>query len=395
MIELAKHCEGYTSEDIKIMTNLVADVVHPMVCVNGDLVELFGSNPSGHNLTVYINSIVNSLYQRSVFYTIYPPGSLETTKFQDYVALMTYGDDNEMSVSNEAPLYNHTRMMEVYASRGIEYTMADKDAESIPYITLEEADFLKRATVFRPEYTDPSTGEEGMYLAKLIEDSIFKSLHCNMLSKIVSKEEIARQCLDGALRELWFYGREHFEMRHEQFKKIVAEHDWQHTISPNFYKTFDEREEEWLDKYNLVRSGIESQSGVLPYRFETKDEPSSRETALISSFMTRAESHGIVILAREYTLNGGVTYGDILARYGDRLLCIEFKFQRLEETFQQAQRQARQVRMLHWQDPMTGITAVHPIAINIIQHKGIEHLPAGLKEVLESCVRYVHRPLMS
>jgi hypothetical protein len=262
MIELAKYCKGYTSDDIKIMSNLVADVVHPMMCVNGDLVELIGSNPSGQNLTVYINSIVNSLYQRCVFYTIYPPGSLKTTKFQDYVALMTYGDDNVMSVSDKVPLYNHTRMMEVYAMRGIEYTMADKDAESVPYITLEETDFLKRATVFRPEYSDPSTGKTGMYLAKLSEDSIFKSLHCNMLSKIVSEEEIARQCLDGALRELWFYGKEHFEMRHEQFKCIVAEHGWQHVISPNFYKTFDEREEEWLEKYNLVRTNIKSQSGI-------------------------------------------------------------------------------------------------------------------------------------
>lgn len=278
MIELAKQCDGYTTEDIKIMSNLVADVVHPMMCVNGDLVELLGSNPSGQNLTVYINSIVNSLYQRCVFYIIYPPGSLDTTKFQDYVALMTYGDDNEMSVSEKAPLYNHTHMMEVYASHGIEYTMADKDAESVPYITLEEADFLKRATVFRPEYSDPSTGEKGMYLAKLSEESIFKSLHCNMLSKVVSKEEIARQCLDGALRELWFYGREHFEMRHEQFKNIVFEHEWQHIISPNFYKTFDEREEEWLEKYNLVRTGIDSQSGTLPYRFNTRIEPSFLET---------------------------------------------------------------------------------------------------------------------
>lgn len=256
MIELAKHCEGYTPEDIKIMSNLVADVVHPMMCVNGDLVELLGSNPSGQNLTVHINSIVNSLYQRCVFYTIYPPGELDTTKFRDYVALMTYGDDNVMSVSDKAPLYNHTRMMEVYASQGIEYTMADKDAKSVPYITFEEADFLKRATVFHPEYTDPTTGVEGMYLAKLSEDSIFKSLHCNMLSKVVSKEEIARQSLDGALRELWFHGKEHFEMRHEQFKRVVAEHDWQHVISPNFYKTFEEREEEWLDKYNLIRSDI-------------------------------------------------------------------------------------------------------------------------------------------
>jgi hypothetical protein len=258
MIELAKHCEGYTEDDIKIMSNLVADVVHPMMCVNGDLVELLGSNPSGQNLTVYVNSTNNSLYQRCVFYIIYPPGSLTTTKFQDYVALMTYGDDNKMSVSPETPKYNHTRMQEVYASRGIEYTMADKEAESVPYIKLEEADFLKRSSVFHPEYSDPSTGQDGMYLAKLSEDSIFKSLHSNMLSKVVTKEEISRQCLDGALRELWFHGKEHFEIRHEQFKNIVAEHEWQHIISPSFYKTFDEREEEWLEKYNLIRTNDKS-----------------------------------------------------------------------------------------------------------------------------------------
>jgi hypothetical protein len=299
---------------------------------------------------------------------------------------MTYGDDNEMSVSVKAPLYNHTRMMEVYASQGIEYTMADKDAESVPYITLEEADFLKRATIFRPEYSDPSTGEKGMYLAKLSEESIFKSLHCNMLSKVVSKEEIARQCLDGALRELWFHGREHFEMRHEQFKRIVAEHEWQHVISPNFYKTFDEREEEWLEKYNLVRTGIESQSGILPYRFDTRTEPSPSESELISITMDKLEDHGVVQLAREYTLDGGVTYGDILARYGDRLLCIEFKRKSLEETFQQAQRQAAQVRLLHWQNHMLGITNVHSVAITNKNCKGIEFLPSGLKEVLETCV---------
>lgn len=252
MIELAKMCKGYTEDDITIMRNLVADVVHPVICINGDLVELNGSNASGQNLTVYINSIVNSIYQRCVFYEIYPPGSLESTKFQDYVALMTYGDDNTMSVSKDAPKYNHTEMQKKYAERGIEYTMADKDAESVPYIDLKDTDFLKRATEFRPEYTDPATGENGMFLAKLSEDSIFKSLHCNMRSKVVSEEEVARQCLDGALRELWFYGREHFNMRHEQLKAVVNDHGWQHLISPNFYKTFDEREAEWLEKYNLI-----------------------------------------------------------------------------------------------------------------------------------------------
>lgn len=254
LIELAKLSPHYSEEDIFVMQNLVVEVTHPVMNVNGDLVMLLGSNASGQNLTVYINSIVNSLYQRCVFFIIYPFGTLPTNKFSDYVALMTYGDDNEMSVSALAPEYNHTRMQEVYADHGIEYTMAEKEAESVPYIDLEDADFLKRKSTWRSEYTDPTTNEKGMWLASLSEASIAKSLHSNLKSGVVDPDEIARQCLDGAMREWWFHGRDVFEMRHEQMKRIIVDKEWEHMISPHFYKSFNEREEEWLEKYNLVKN---------------------------------------------------------------------------------------------------------------------------------------------
>lgn len=381
MIELAKHAD-YSDDDIKIMESVVADVIHPVMCVNGDLVELLGSNPSGQNLTVYINSIVNSLYQRCVFYTLYPIGSLKSNRFSDYVALMTYGDDNEMGVSPEVPRYNHTEMQKIYNGQGIEYTMADKDAESVPFIHLRDADFLKRATEFREEYSDPTTGEKGMFLAKLSEDSIFKSLHCNMASKHTTREAIARQCLDGAMRELWFHGREHFDMRHEQLKAVVADHKWEHLVAPSFYKTFDEREVEWLDKYNLVKAS--SQSGLLPYKYDQKEEPSSDESAIIDAWVAKAEKAGIVIRAREYSLDGEV-YGDIIAQYGQEVWCVEFKAKGgLNAAMEQAHRQRTILRSVMKQKSWLGVAIVRAVAYTHNEYRVDSTVSKPMKKLFKS-----------
>nr|APG76780.1 hypothetical protein 1 [Beihai picorna-like virus 25] len=397
MIELARLCNGYTDADIRIMSMMVADIVHPVMCVNGDLVQLSGSNPSGQNLTVYVNSIVNSIYQRCVFYTIYPPGSLETAKFQDYVALMTYGDDNIMSVSPKAPQYNHTSMQEVYASRGIEYTMADKDAESVPYVTLEQCDFLKRATSFRPEYTDPTVGGKGMYLACLDEDSIFKSLHCNMLSKSVSRDEIARQCLDGALRELWFHGKECFDKRHEELKRVVAEHGWQHLVAPSFYKTFEEREAEWLEKYGLVKSqsGSIQSSGqsseertrnpLFPYQVLQRQGPSREESDLIDRWAAALSYFGVTIHCREYSLDGD-SWGDLIVRYGGSIVCIEIR-RNLGEARIRAIHQYRQLRLLHFQSPMVGVNSVHAMAITPHSWISLERVPREVLLIFRAALR--------
>jgi hypothetical protein len=97
---------GYTPEDLRVVQGIAEDTAFPLVDFNGDIVEFFGSNPSGHPLTVIVNSLANSLYMRYCYTVLSPQKSC--TDFQDNVALMTYGDDNVMGVSPKAPFFNHT-----------------------------------------------------------------------------------------------------------------------------------------------------------------------------------------------------------------------------------------------------------------------------------------------
>jgi hypothetical protein len=51
---------GFDESELKILRGIACDTAFPVVNMNGDLVEFYGTNPSGHPLTVVINSLVNS-----------------------------------------------------------------------------------------------------------------------------------------------------------------------------------------------------------------------------------------------------------------------------------------------------------------------------------------------
>jgi hypothetical protein len=244
---------GYSEEDLAVIRGLATDVSYPVMNLNGELIQLYGSNPSGQNMTVYTNSIVNSLYQRCVFRTIYPDFE---GNFEDVCHLTTYGDDNEMGISRDFPRYNHTEMQKVYATMGIEYTMAEKEAESVPYIHRTEADFLKRKSRFVPYYRfveEDGTIHDGLWLACLDEMSIFKSLMSNLASATESQNYVAVQCLEGAAREWWFHGREVFEERHRQLKRIGVRMGYEHMLSQDFQRDYDQREAIWMERYGIER----------------------------------------------------------------------------------------------------------------------------------------------
>ncbi len=118
---------GWSIEELCVVAGIAYDCSFPLTNIIGDLVEFFGTNPSGHPLTVIINSIVNALYMRYAFTVLHPNGTTED--FKKFVRLITYGDDNAGAVSKEAPWFNHTAVQEVLAAIGVTYTMADKQAE--------------------------------------------------------------------------------------------------------------------------------------------------------------------------------------------------------------------------------------------------------------------------
>jgi hypothetical protein len=253
LIHIAVASGNYTDDDIKIMQGIATDVCFPVINLNGELMQMHGTNPSGQNLTVYVNSIVNSLYQRYIYYAIYPMDQY-TGVFQDHVALTTYGDDNLMSVSKDRPYYNHTTMQKEYAKIGLTYTMADKESESVPYLPLEKTDFLKRKSRFDPNYVFEENGQqyEGMYLALLDETAIFKSLHCNAISASATRDEVALSCLESAMSEWFLYGESVYEARRKQMTHVVELMEYQNLIGSTLMP-YSVRESLWMENYGIKK----------------------------------------------------------------------------------------------------------------------------------------------
>lgn len=221
---------GYTDEDLAVVRGIAYDTAFPNVDFNGDLVEFYGSNPSGHPLTVIVNGLVNSLYMRYCFMVLRPVGV--TATFKETVALMTYGDDNIMGVCESAPWFNHTAIQQTLASVDIGYTMADKEAESQPYINISEANFLKR--IWRWD------SEVGAYVAPLDRSSIEKMLTVCVRKKNVSAQSHAISVISTALREYFFYGREEFEQKVCIMRQVVDKANLELYVEDSTFPSWDE-----------------------------------------------------------------------------------------------------------------------------------------------------------
>jgi hypothetical protein len=148
---------------------------------------------------------------RYCFYQLCPIES-KRHSFKEYVRLFTYGDDNVMGVSREADWFNHTAIQATLKTIGVEYTMADKVAESVPFINIEEVSFLKRKWRFDQDIQE--------WLCPLEEESIHKSL--TVWTPSGTLDEYSQMCavITSANNEYFFHGREVFEKHHAFFREI-------------------------------------------------------------------------------------------------------------------------------------------------------------------------------
>lgn len=200
IIKVLQAC-GWTDEEVLPIYCIAEDIGHPLVNLGGDLIRTYGMNPSGHVLTVIINSLANSLYNRYAYASRHPEG--KAWSFKTHVALLTYGDDNVMGVSNECTWFNHTTIAEEMAKIGVGYTMADKSTHSIPFIRMEEISFLKRTWRWDEDV--------GALLCPLEMASIHKMQVMCVEGKTLSKAQHQVEVLHAALGEYFFYGKEIFE----------------------------------------------------------------------------------------------------------------------------------------------------------------------------------------
>lgn len=216
LIDIARQA-GYTAKQLRVMQGIATEICYPTYEMDGVFVSIFGSNPSGHPLTVILNNLVNSLYMRYAYYFLHD--GEEVPPFDERVKLVCYGDDNTMSVHEDEKLFNHTSIAKVLEGVGVTYTMADKKSESIPFIPISQVSFLKRE--FRYDEN------VGRYVAPLEIDSIAKSLHNYMFNRgsEVTKEEIAGAAVRNALNEFFYHGKQEYTVRAKQLQEITDKHD--------------------------------------------------------------------------------------------------------------------------------------------------------------------------
>lgn len=242
MLIIAEECGDYTMEDKIIMKGIATEIAYSCVSYNGDMIIHCGSNPSGQNLTVYINCIVNSLLMRSAYYHMYPAMNGNPEPFRHNVAVSVYGDDVKGSVRKGCDWFNHMSYADFLKERDMVFTMPDKTSDPTPYMTDEDADFLKRHNLY--------CEETKLIHGVLDENSIFKSLHSVLKSKSVSPLDQSAMNIDGALREWWQYGREMYEKRREQMKDVALQTNISHMCT-ELDVTYDDRMEMFNKRYDL------------------------------------------------------------------------------------------------------------------------------------------------
>lgn len=168
---------AFTHADIKAMFGLQADTINPFVLYFGQLLRIAAINPSGHGLTVFLNSFGNTLLAACAYVVMqarkdgygtddkpmdslfadnrnFPKIYQWVAQFKERVMMITYGDDFVASSKDDD--FNFKTFQEVMREHGISITAADSAKSSnvdAPFLPLEEIDFLKRGFVYDPELT--------------------------------------------------------------------------------------------------------------------------------------------------------------------------------------------------------------------------------------------------
>lgn len=155
-------------EERQIRMGLFEDIInsrHVTVGPKHDvstLYEWFGSNPSGNFLTTTLNSVCNVIATKYTIINIFAkdagfthlnvPDSFVTqlvSQFADNIRIITFGDDNGISVSDEfSKLVTQNSMTDAFSDIGFVYTDEAKTGKVLDHRVLQQCSFLKRGFVF-------------------------------------------------------------------------------------------------------------------------------------------------------------------------------------------------------------------------------------------------------
>ena len=144
---------------------------------------------------------------------------------------------------------------------GLGYTMADKDSESRPYISLYEAPFLKRTF-----YYDVTLG---VHVGRLEFNSIVKMITVQVRSKTVMLSTQLAQAICSATSEMFFYGEEAFN----EFNQFIDSLDKSASLKQQMLEypvlSYDAYKRRFWGStnYEAFYSGLQSQKNYFPFSY--------------------------------------------------------------------------------------------------------------------------------
>jgi hypothetical protein len=201
-VKIIRLCGNFPEDVLFALETMLEDVINPSVDFFGELLTFLNGEVSGHQLTTFLNCIVNLLLHVYVFETLREERGSDEDFFK-VVEFRSLGDDVFQAVAKLARWYNHTTIQRVFASINIEYTMADKESASIPFIPVEEVTFLKRTFAKHEAFQ--------WHVAPLEKDSIYKMLCYRIKSNAVHESAQLASAICSAMTEAFYHGKEFFD----------------------------------------------------------------------------------------------------------------------------------------------------------------------------------------
>jgi len=291
---------GWSQRDRILMKAWLSSVCFAILNMFGDVLCVPKGNPSGCAITTLLNSMVNSLLFRYTFVKTWSAPVVDVyavaRKFKDNVALYTLGDDNVADIAHGCNL-SHLTMNKVLAEFGMTYTMAEKDAELVDYISMEEVTFLKRRWVFDERIQD--------YAAPLEWASIEKMLMCCTKTKAYEPKIHAEEAISAALRYAWDHGEEKFNQLTATLREIVDELDLHSVLLPSTFPTAERLLADWIrsSKQELARQGRQPPNAPEPQELSSEEEPLvlQNQTTVVSQLQTAGEEQWELVDDRAQT----------------------------------------------------------------------------------------------
>lgn len=189
---------------LRICLGLWSHLVHSVHIYDDNVYMWTHSQPSGNPFTVIINCLYNSTIMRLSWIRVmekFQPKLMSMKWFNDYVTLITYGDDNVLNIDSKViEWFNQINISEVMKDMKHEYTDEAKTGDMVKSRNLDDVFFLKRSFRFSKELQRT--------VAPLKKEVIYEML--NWSRRSVNPDEILMTNIDTAFREIVYHGREEY-----------------------------------------------------------------------------------------------------------------------------------------------------------------------------------------